>query len=562
MHMPYVITQGCCNDASCTTVCPVDCIHPTPDEEGFSDAEMLYIDPDSCIDCGACVPVCPVDAIRSDEELTELNLRYLEINADYYTHNPVTRMAASRDPTPSLPPACEPLRVAIVGSGPAACYAAEELLTLGEVQVDMFERLPTPWGLVRAGVAPDHQGTKAVTEMFQATTAKPGFQIHLNVEVGIHLTHHELLEHHQAVIYAHGAAGERRLEIPGAELPGSIAAGTFVGWYNGHPDFADLSYDLSGGRAVIIGNGNVALDVARILVMEPDVLSASDMPHHAVEALRHSNIREVVIVGRRGPTQAAFTGSELLALSQLSGVDVIVDTRDLAIDDVTRFDLDNPNAEPSTVFKFKLLSELAEKAPVAGNKRIVLQFLTSPVAVMGDERVTGVTLVRNTLVRDADGTVRARPTVDHRILNADLVFHSVGYRGQRVTGVPFDELRGVIPNDGGRVVDPDTAQPVTGVYTTGWIKRGSTGVIGTNKQCAHETVSRILEDVAAARLPAPRVGRRELAEVLRRRQPLSFGIDGWHAIDAVERQRGVAQDKVRDKVVKVEEMLAIAHAHR
>lgn len=560
--MPYVITQGCCNDASCTAVCPVNCIHPTPDEQGFSDAEMLYIDPDSCIDCGACIPVCPVDAIKADDDLTESNLRYLDINADYYKHHPLIPPAAPRNPSPLLPQGGEPLRVAIVGSGPAACYAAQELLTRTGVEVDMFERLPTPWGLVRAGVAPDHQGTKAVTGLFRTMTTKPGFQMHLYVEIGTHLSHQELLDHHHAVVYAHGAARERRLNITGVDLPGSVAAGAFVSWYNGHPDFADLSYDLSCDRAVIIGNGNVALDVARILVMDVDVLSASDMAHHAVEALRHSNIREVVVVGRRGPAQAAFTGSELLALTQLSGVDVIVDPEDLVLDDMTRADLEGPDVNAATLFKFTLLNELAARKPVEANKRILLRFLSSPIAVTGDDRAAGVRLVRNTLYRDAAGTVRARPTEQEQTLDAGLVLHSVGYRGLAVSGVPFDEIRGIIPNEAGRVFDADTGQPVPGVYATGWIKRGSTGVIGTNKTCAQATVSCILEDFAAERLPAPQAGCSELCDLIGERQPLSFGIDGWHAIDSVEQERGAAQDKVRAKVVDIKEMLAIAGDNR
>jgi len=281
-----------------------------------------------------------------------------------------------------------------------------------------------------------------------------------------------------------------------------------------------------------------------------------------VDALRHSNIREVVVVGRRGPAQAAYTGSELLALTQLSGVDVIVDPEDLILDDVTRAELDSPDAKASTVFKVKLLNELAQKTPVEGRKRIVLTFLSSPTEVTGEDRAVGVKLVRNTLLRDAGGTIRARATEDEQILDAGLVLHSVGYRGLAVSGVPFDDIRGIIPNDGGRVVDTATAQRVAGVYTTGWIKRGSTGVIGTNKKCAQETVSRILEDFAAERLQTPQVARRELMDLLGERQPLSFGMEGWHAIDAVERERGAAQDKVRAKVVDIKEMLAIADEHR
>jgi ferredoxin--NADP+ reductase len=556
--VPYVITQGCCNDASCTAVCPVDCIHPTPAEEGFGDAEMLYIDPDTCIDCGACVPACPVDAIKADDDLHDVDLRYLEINADYYKRHPTPSAATPPNPAPSVSHRGEPLRVAIVGSGPAACYAAGELLTRTGVEVDMFERLPTPWGLVRAGVAPDHQGTKAIAEVFRSTTVKPGFHMHLNVEIGEHLSHQELLDHHHAVVYAHGAARAHRLDIPGVDLPGSIAASAFVNWYNGHPDFAELSPDLSAERAVVIGNGNVALDVARILVMDVDVLNASDIAHHAVEALRHSNIREVVVVGRRGPAQAAFTGSELLALTHLEGVDVVVDADELALDDATRAQVEGPEAKASTLFKLSLLDEMAQKRPVEGNRRIVLRFLSSPLEVEGGNRATGMRLVRNTLSRDAGGVLRARPTADEQVLGAGLILHSVGYRGVAVDGVPFDEVRGIIPNDGGRVLDADTAQPVVGVYTTGWIRRGSTGVIGTNKRCAQEVASRILEDFAAERLRAPDAGRLGLSDLIRERRPQSIDIDGWHAIDSVEQARGVAEGKVRAKVVDLKEMLAIA----
>ncbi len=305
--MAYVITQACCNDASCVDVCPVNCIHPTPDEPEFATTEMLYIDPQTCIDCGACVDECPVDAIFGENELSEAHSMYPEINAAYFEKHPIGPDWPELGSPRKLSAELGTLRVAIVGSGPSACYAAIELTSRPRVEVDMFDRLPTPYGLVRAGVAPDHPGTKGVSDVFRSALGKRSVQCHFNVEVGRHVSHEELLEHHHAVIYAVGAASDRRLGVPGEDLPGSHAATEFVAWYNGHPDYADHEFDLSGERAVIVGNGNVALDVARVLVTDPDELAKTDMAEHAVEALRHSNIREVVIVGRRGPAQAAYT---------------------------------------------------------------------------------------------------------------------------------------------------------------------------------------------------------------------------------------------------------------
>jgi ferredoxin--NADP+ reductase len=448
--------------------------------------------------------------------------------------------------------------VAIVGSGPAACYAAQELLTRSSVEVEMFERLPTPWGLVRAGVAPDHQSTKGITELFASMTTKPGFRFRLNVEIGTHISHEELLAHHHAVVYAHGASSDRRLDIAGEDLPGSAAATEFVNWYNGHPDYADRAFDLDHERAVIVGNGNVALDIARLLVMDVDQLSASDMARHAVEALRNSQIDEVVILGRRGPAQAAYTSPELLALQYLPGVDVIVDPTEIILDEATAAEVDGPDVAASTLLKLALVKEFAEAPRTPGNKRIVLRFLTSPVEILGEDRVTGVRVVRNELLRCSNGNVGAAPTAHTETIEAGLVLRSIGYRGVALRGVPFDETRGVIPNQDGRVIAVGGEGPVPGVYTTGWIKRGPSGVIGTNKKCAQETVICLLEDFVAGKLPAPGAGSDELSELIRQRQPLAVGLDGWLAIDAVERERGIAEGKVRDKLVDIREMLAVA----
>ncbi|PTR31340.1 ferredoxin--NADP+ reductase [Rhodococcus sp. OK519] len=559
--MAYVITQACCNDASCVSACPVNCIHPTPEEAEFATTEMLYIEPEACIDCGACVDACPVNAIFPEDQLTESLERYREINADYYTRHPL-----QPDWIP-LTPATLPvrdlgtLRVAIVGAGPAACYAAEELLKRSDVEVEMFEKLPTPWGLVRAGVAPDHPGTKAVTEMFDWSLDRDAFQFHLNVEVGRHVSHADLLAHHHAVIYAVGASSDRALGVPGEDLPGSHAATEFVAWYNGHPDYADRAFDLSGERAVIVGNGNVALDVARILTMNPDDLAKTDIADHALEALRRSNIREVVLLGRRGPAQAAYTNPEFLALGDLPGVDVVIDPAEVILDPRSQALIDGDAAEPTIAMKVRLAQEFSQRTPTPGNKRIVFRYLTSPSAIVGDGRAEGVAVVVNELVEDAAGGLAAHPTQVTERIDAALVLRSIGYRGRPLPGVPFDERRGVIPNDRGRVV-VGAGETVDGVYVTGWIKRGPSGVIGTNKTCAKETVARIVEDFEARRLADPTGGRKELGKLLARRQPEQISRRGWEAIDQAERSRGLPGGRPRVKMTDTGEMVAVGHRRR
>ncbi|KAA9153997.1 4Fe-4S dicluster domain-containing protein [Amycolatopsis acidicola] len=522
--MPHVVTQSCCNDATCVSVCPVNCIHPSPDEPAYATAEMLYIDPATCIDCGACVDVCPVDAIKADYELTGDFERYTEINAQYFTdpaHRDYTPRPVDRAPAPAVD---GPLRVAIVGSGPSACYAAEELLAHKGVEVTMVERLLTPWGLVRFGVAPDHQHTKQVTRLFTRTAARERFTLHLGVEVGKHVTHEELLAHHHAVIYAVGAAGDRKLGVPGEDLPGVHSATEFVAWYNGHPDFRDARFDLSGKRAVVVGNGNVALDVARILVT--DDLTHTDIADHALEALAHSGIEEVVVLGRRGSDQAAYTTPEVLALGSV--VDVAGAT--------------------GSGLKSEIVRELAAR-PHEGNRRIVLRFLTSPVEILGDGRVTGVLLGRNELTESGG----ARDTGEREVLDCDLVLTSIGYRANPLPGLPFDEKSATLPNELGRVVENDGA-PVPGVYATGWIKRGPSGVIGTNRQCAQETVAALLRDFETGSLPTPSV--EDFDGLVRSRQPEAIGFAGWKAIDRRERELG--QGRPRRKLVDPAEQLAAA----
>ena len=553
--MAYVITQRCCNDASCVPECPVDCIRPTPEQPEFATTEQLYIDPDTCIDCGACVDACPVEAIFSEDDLTASLARFRDINASYFERHP---LESNFDPlvTPSRPPKeLGTLRVAIVGAGPAACYAADELLRRADVEVEMFDRLPTPWGLVRAGVAPDHPGTKSVSAMFESAFRRDTLQYRLNVEVGKHISHDELLGHHHAVIYAVGASTDRRLDVPGEDLAGSHSATEFVAWYNGHPDYAERSFDLSGERVVIVGNGNVALDVARVLTLPADELAKTDIADHALEALRNSNVREVVVLGRRGPLQAAYTSSEFLALGHLKGVDVVIDPAELELDPHSQALFDDPQIEPSLKLKYELAQEYAAETPNPENKRIVFRYLASPTEITGDDKVEALEFVHNELVEE-DGRVVARASDRTETLSASMVLRSIGYKGRPVQDLPFDDRGGVVPNEHGRVV-ADGAH-VTGVYVSGWIKRGPRGVIGSNRVDATETVEQVLEDFTAGKLAAPEGDRAALEALLSERQPDAIGREGWKAIDAAEKGAGKSAGRPRVKFTTIDDLLKAA----
>ncbi|MBF6352712.1 MULTISPECIES: 4Fe-4S binding protein [Nocardia] len=554
--MAYVITQRCCNDASCVSECPVDCIRPTPDQPEFATTEMLYIDPDTCIDCGACVDACPVEAIFSEDDLTASLARFRDINAAWFERHP---LESNLDPiaTPVRPPKdLGTLRVAIVGAGPAAAYAADELLRRCDVQVEMFDRLPTPWGLVRAGVAPDHPGTKTVAGMFESAVRRDTLQFYLNVEVGEHISHEELLAHHHAVLYAVGASSDRRMGVPGEELPGSHSATEFVAWYNGHPDYADRTFDLSGERAIIVGNGNVALDVARVLTVHPDELAKTDIADHALAALRNSNIREVVVLGRRGPLQAAYTSPEFLALAHLSGVDVVIDPAELKLDPVSQAVLDDPEVEPPLRLKYTLAEEYAAKPPTEGNKRIVFKYLASPTAVRGTDKVEGLDYAHNELV-DVDGVLNARATDSTGSYDASLVLRSIGYRGEPVPELPFDDTRAVVPNEHGRVTGPD-GSPLTGVYVSGWIKRGPRGVIGSNRIDSEETVEALIADFIAGKLAAPTGDRDALRALVQQRRPDLVDRAGWKAIDQAERGAGKEAGRPRVKFTTRPDLLQAA----
>jgi ferredoxin--NADP+ reductase len=452
----------------------------------------------------------------------------------------------------------QPLRVAIVGSGPAGFYAAGHLLKSKShpdlnAQVDMFDRLPTPWGLVRAGVAPDHPNIKAVSRVYEKTAEHPEFRFYGNVELGRDLSHDDLTDRYHAVIYAVGAQTDRRMGIPGEDVPGSWAATEFVAWYNGHPDYRELEFDLSAERAVVVGNGNVAADVARMLVLTRDELAETDVADHALEVLAESNVREIVVLGRRGPAQAAFTNPELLELGEMTDADVFVDPGDAELDPLSKAFIESEAAHTTAKKNVDILSGYAAREPLGKRRRIVLRFLVSPVEILGDERVEGIRIVHNELVEDEAGAVRARPTELTEELDCGVVFRSIGYRGTQIPGVPFDESRCVIPNDHGRVLER------TGEYAVGWIKRGPTGIIGTNKRDAQETVDTLLADLDAGELPAPGDPDRESMEaLLAERQPDAVSYAGWQAVDRVEREAGEPHGRPRVKLCSFEELLEAA----
>jgi ferredoxin--NADP+ reductase len=456
----------------------------------------------------------------------------------------------------------EPLRVAIVGSGPSGFYAAGHLLKDKErvTQVDVFDRLPTPWGLVRGGVAPDHPNIKAVSRVYEKTAQHPEFRFFGNVELGRDISRDELLERYHAVIYAVGAETDRRMGIPGEDLPGSWAATQLVAWYNGHPDYRELEFDLDCERVAVVGNGNVAADVARMLALTRDELAETDVADHALEALERSRIKEIVVLGRRGPAQAAFTNPELLELGEMTDADVYVDERDVELDPLSREWLEGEGSDITARKNVEILADYSKRKPQGKNKRIVLRFLVSPVEIGGESKVESITIRRNVLERDETGVLRPTPTDETETIPVGLVFRSIGYRATPLDGVPFDERRAVIPNESGRVTGEDGEQR-TGEYTVGWIKRGPTGIIGTNKRDAQETVNALLEDLEQGRLREPAApGRAELEQLLRERKPDLVSYAGWEAIDRAEREAGEPQGRPRVKYTSFDELLEAAAA--
>lgn len=574
--MTYVITAPCVADYSCLDVCPVDCISPGPEDSRFNNAEQLYIDPQRCVDCGACVEACPVLAIYEADNLPEKWRHYEAINREYFQEPSAEEpkpsankldAAISEESSRPEPVAMQPNsslsgtaasskvhRIAIVGSGPAGMYACEHLLEHRNlnVEIDLFDRLPTPWGLVRAGVAPDHPEKKMVANrLFDYFFQHPNVRFFGNVEVGQAVSHQELADRYDGVIYAVGASGNRVMNIPGEALEGCWSAREFVAWYNGHPDYSELAFDLSHERAVIVGNGNVALDVARILTTPLGVLRKTDIADHALAALAQSKVKEVVILARRGAAQAAFNNPELEELLHLDNVTVAVEGENIELADAASAALDLQARR-----KLATLSELSNRRIEKPDKRIVFRFLASPQEVGGAARAEQLSVTLNELAVDDSGQLKARSTSNSYAIDTGLILFATGYRGIALEGLPFDAEKGVIPHSNGRVVDTAGA-PIPHTYVTGWIKRGPQGVIGSNKKCAQETVDALIEDICAG-VCSTDSNLGDILEELGRRQIKVLSRDDWLAIDRAEREAGMQQGRPRVKFTQRETMLALA----
>ncbi|WP_370616352.1 FAD-dependent oxidoreductase [Mumia qirimensis] len=532
--MAYAVTQSCCNDATCVSVCPVNCIHPTPEEREAGSVEMVFIDPDTCIDCGACADACPVGAIAPVDLLRGPDTVFADLNREYYETHPESVTWDALTFPRTVPQGFGELRVAVVGTGPSAAYAARSLLMSSPARLTMIDRLPVAGGLLRSGVAPDHPETKRIEDTFAWTYDHLRVSVQLNVEVGKDVTHQELLDHHHAVVYAVGAAQDKVLGIPGEDLAGSVSATDVVAWYNAQPDRDHDDVDLSSERVVVVGNGNVALDVARVLLTDPDELARTDIADHALDVLRRSAVREVVVLGRRGPEDAAYSRSELVGMRSIPGVDLLVeeDPRTTEVVD---------GAQTGT--KAAMLRDVPRvavdwSAQPAPGKRVVLAFWTAPVSLEGDVAVTGV--------RTTGGEIAT-----------GLVVRAIGYRGAPVPGLPFDPTTHTVPNDRGRVLDA-SGDPIPGTYVVGWIKRGSRGGIGANRACAQETVEALIEDASADRLPVPSSSARDFTALLRWHRKDVVGLRRMRAIDRAERVAGAAVGRPRRKLATVPELLAVA----
>jgi ferredoxin--NADP+ reductase len=451
------------------------------------------------------------------------------------------------------------VRAAIIGSGPAGFYAADHLLKQKDFncKVDVFDRLPTPHGLVRSGVAPDHQKIKSVTRVYDKIASHPSFRFFGHVEYGKHITLEDLKRHYHVIIFATGAQTDRKLNIPGEDLTGSHTATEFVAWYNGHPDYRDLEFDLSQKSVAIIGVGNVAVDVARILCRTIEELKETDIADYALRALKKSNVRDVHMLGRRGPMQAAFTNPEVRELGKLLDANVVTLPEEIELDEFTLESLET-NKDQTAINKLEILKSYAEHNPGEKTRKLHIRFLVSPVEIIGDENghVKAIKLVRNELYKSEDGSIRSRPTDKYEEIDVGLVFRSVGYRGVALPGVPFHERWGVINNEKGRVLDTETQKHIQGFYAAGWIKRGPTGVIGTNKQDSAETVECIAEDIKNGNINIPTEHDSETIEkLIKKIQPDYVTYDDWLKINKLEMEKGEAEGRPRVKYTSVGEML-------
>ncbi len=456
-----------------------------------------------------------------------------------------------------------PLRIAIIGAGPAGFYAAETLLKKRDIvlTIDIFNRFPTPFGLVRDGVAPDHQSIKAVIRVFAKILADPRVRFFGNVTYGVDIHHKEVKQFYDQIIYAVGAQADRRMGVPGEDLPNSFPAISFVGWYNGHPDYRDLPIDLSCERAVVVGNGNVAMDVTRILVMSPDTLLKTDIAGHALEKLRESKIREVVVLGRRGAAQASFTTPEIKELGKLEGVGVIVDPQNIELDPTSQAEVEEDRTAKANL---EFLHEYAARTEHPAPRRITLRFLASPVEIVGmNGRIAALKIEQNELVVDSNGGLRSKGTGKFEIIEAGLVLRSIGYRSVPIESVPFDHATSTINNIAGQVVHPNTGEMVPGEYVVGWAKRGPTGLIGNNKPDSAATVESMLADLPI--LEGISDDHRDLSQIeafFRERDIDYVTYQDWQILDQYEVACGAKQGCPRIKVTTVPEMMAIIHQGR
>ncbi|ABL80161.1 MULTISPECIES: FAD-dependent oxidoreductase [unclassified Nocardioides] len=532
--MTFVITQSCCEDAACVTVCPVQCIRPRPGDPDFESTEQLYIDPSSCIDCGACATACPVDAIYPGDALPPSLSTFSAVNAEYFEARPLTPAEPPVISRNRLTLGQSTLMVAVIGSGPAALYAATELTEIPGVEVTIIERLPTPFGLIRSGVAPDHDNTKRIADRLGRVLVRPNVRCLFDVEVGRDISIAEVLQHHHAVIVATGAASARRPGVPGEALAGSVSAKEFVSWYNGHPDSALPDFSIKGPRAVVIGNGNVALDVARLLAQRATAYASTSVSDSALRSLTAGSIEEVAVVGRRSQAFAAYSTAELTALTHLPDVDLVAEASEIAVTDDDWAAASQSGRGWALARRYDIVAEAAART-CTRPRRIILRYGLTPVALLGQHEVTGIELTRH------DGT--------KEVIETSLVIWAVGFTGQPIDGLPFDGDRGVLPNREGRVIDLRGGRPVPGVYCTGWAKRGASGVIGTNRVDAAETVASLMEDLKNGRLADPRGGPESFADLARLRRPRLLEVDGWRRIDDAEVDAGRDQGRTRVKFV-------------
>lgn len=456
-----------------------------------------------------------------------------------------------------------PVRIAIIGAGPTGFYTAEELLknTQRSVHVDLFDRLPTPYGLVRGGVAPDHPKIKSVIKQYEKIAQRPGFRFFGNVTFGTDLTLSEVLALYHTVVFTTGAESDRRMGIPGEDLPGSYSATSFVGWYNGHPDYQHISFDLRNiAHVAVIGNGNVAMDVTRILACSPQELQATDIAQYALTTLQQSTVQEISVCGRRGPAQAAFTNPEIRELIELAGVDVIVRPAELILDEVNQQFLAAHLSEAHHQRNLEVLQTQAAKGEGTQARKIHMRFFSSPVAILGQQRVEGLRLERNVLIRDQHGNFQAHGTGQYEDIPCQMVLRSIGYKGEPLPGLPFDENQGIIPNKDGRIINPTTGEPHPRVYVAGWIKRGPSGVIGTNKADAAATVASLVADLVDHPQPSRCQDPQAIVTLLVQKQVRYVTFADWQVIDRAEIAKGRTLGKPREKLTTIAAMLAALHA--